>query len=209
MSAHSGTAASISVAPGSAITTGNRLVVLVGAWNSGGPTAKSVTDSAGNTYVELTHFKAPDLTEMSIWTAPITKGGGTKPTITATPTGSADLGIAVTEYSGLSPVADATVVDQMAQASGTTGGATTVHSGVTAATSANNELALGFYVDSGFGDGLSAGSGFTQRTNASPTGDMEFLAEDQLVGQGTTPNAGAGTGANTVWLMATVVLKHA
>ena len=70
-----------------------------------------------------------------------------------------------------------------------------------------NELALGFYVDSGFGDTLSAGSGYTSRVNVSNTGDIELLAEDQLAGAGATPNAAAGTGPNTTWLMATIVLK--
>ena len=35
-----------------------------------------VTDSAGNSYTELLHFKASDKTEMSVWTAPITDGRG-------------------------------------------------------------------------------------------------------------------------------------
>jgi hypothetical protein len=41
-----------------------------------------------------------------------------------------------------------------------------------------------------------------------PTSDMELLAEDQSAGLGSTPNATAGTGASTAWLMATIVLKH-
>jgi hypothetical protein len=178
-------------------------------WNSGGPTANSVTDSAGNTYVKLTQFKASEKTEMSVWTAPITKGGGTRPTITATPSGAADLGIQVLEYSGLSTAPDATVVDQLKTATGTTAAsAATVQSGATAATTAANELALGFYLDSGFGDSLTSGTGFTQRANISPTSDIEFLVEDQISALGATPNAGVRTGARTTWLMATVVLKH-
>ena len=196
--------------PSAAITTGNRLVVLVGVWNNSGPTANSVTDSAGNTYVKLAQFKASDKTEMSVWTAPITKGGGTRPTVTATPSGSADLGIQVLEYSGLSPVADATVLDQLKTATGTTGSSpATVQSGTTAATTASNELALGFYLDSGFGDTLAAGAGFTRRGNVSRTSDMEFLAEDQTAVLGGTPNAGVATAGGTTWLMATVVLKDA
>ena len=38
---------------------------------------------------------------------------------------------------------------------------------------------------------------------------MELLAEDQVVGRGATPNASVTTGANTYWLMSTVVLKNA
>jgi hypothetical protein len=144
---------------------------------------------------------------MSGWTAPVTAGGGTRPTITVKPTSRADTGAAALEYSGLSTVADATVVDQMAHTSGKTSGAASVSSGATAATTAANELALGLYADSGFGDTLSSGSGYTSRVNVSNTGDMELLAEDQVVGAGATPNASAGTGASTYWLMATIVLK--
>jgi hypothetical protein len=38
---------------------------------------------------------------------------------------------------------------------------------------------------------------------------MELLIEDQGVGQGATPTATVRTGAQTPWLMATLVLKHA
>jgi hypothetical protein len=186
------------------------MVVEVGVWNKSGATASSVSDSAGNSYVELLHFKASDGTEMSVWSAPITAGGGTKPTITVKPTSSADLGIAASEYSGLSTVADATVVDQSAHTSGTTGAAATVASGATAASTAANELAVGFYADSGFGDTLTTGTGWTRRSNISSTSDMELLTEDQtLTNSGATPNATTGTGANTTWLMATVVFKAA
>jgi len=84
-----------------------------------------------------------------------------------------------------------------------------VQSGATPAATAAGELALGFYVDSGFGDTLTAGSGFTQRGNVSKAGDMEFLAEDATAALGATPNAAVGTGAKTIWLMATVLFKTA
>jgi hypothetical protein len=207
--AHGLNKTSLAVTPTANVTAGNRLVVLVGIWASARPTARTVTDSANNTYVEVLHFTASDGTEMSVWTAPVTNGGGTKPTITATPTATADVGVTVLEYSGLSSVADATVVDQAAQATGTTTGSATVSSGPTSATTGSNELALGLYVDSGFGDSLTAGAGYTARTNVSPAGDMEMLAEDQVLNAaGATPNAGFGTGPSTVWLAATVVFKH-
>jgi hypothetical protein len=200
---------SVAVATTSNVTVGDRIVVEVAIWNASSATASSVTDSAGNTYTELLHFTAADHTEMSVWTAPITKGGGAKLTVTAKPTSSADVGLAVVEYSGLSTVSDATVVDQKAQSTGTTAGAATVASGASPATATGNELAVGFYADSGFGDSLTPGSGWTQRANVSPTGDMEFLVEDAVVGQGATPNATIGTGASTPWLTAVVVFKHA
>ena len=207
---HGAAVTSLAVTPGSSVASGNRLVVVAGVWSSAGATTAHVSDSAGNTYVELLHFKASDGTEMSVWTAPITSGGGTKPTVTVTPSAKADVGVAVSEYSGLSSVGDASVVDQLADSTGTTSSAATVSSGPTAATASGNELALGMYVDSGFGDSLTAGSGWTQRSSVSKTSDMEVLTEDQaLASAGATPNASVGTGAHTIWLMATVVLKAA
>ena len=149
VAAHSPGATSLLVTPSTAVTTGNRLVVLAGIWASGGPTAKTVTDSAGDTYTEVLHFKASDGTEMSVWTAPIT-AGGSKPTITVTPTAKADIGVEALEYSGLSTAAGTAAVDQLAYTSGTTGAsAATVQSGATPATTAANELALGFYAGLG------------------------------------------------------------
>ena len=74
-----------------------------------------------------------------------------------------------------------------AHATGTTSGAATVSSGATPATTGGGELALGFYADSGFGDTLTPGTGFTARVNVSPTSDMELLVEDQAVGAGRHP----------------------
>jgi hypothetical protein len=185
-------------------------VVEVGIWGSPTRTAKTVTDSAGNTYTELLHFAASDKTELSVWSAPITAGGGTKPVVKVTPSGSADVGATVLEYAGLSSAAGAAAVDQLVTATGSTGaGAATVSSGPTAATTADGELAMGFYADSGFGDTITTGSGFTSRVNVSATSDMEFAVEDKTVALGSTPNSSFGTGATTPWLVATVVFKHA
>jgi len=204
-----GHAGSLTVTPGSAVTAGNRMVVEVGVWNASHATASSVTDSAGNSYTELTHFTASDGTELSVWTAPITAGGGTKPTITAKVSSTADIGVAALEYAGLSAAAGSAVLDVQAHAAGTTGAAATVSSGAPPATTGGGELAIGFYADSGFGDTLTPGSGYTGRVNVAPTPDMELLVEDQVVAQGATPAATAGTGPNTPWLMATLVFKHA
>ncbi len=210
VSAHSTNVTSVKLTPTSAITSGNRIVVLVGVWNATAATAKSVTDSAGNTYTEVLHYTGTDHTEESVWTAPITAGGATKPTITVTPTAKADVGAIASEYSGLSTAAGTAAVDQISHATGTTTKAATVASGATAPTSGSNELAIGMYVDSGFGDTLTAGSGFAQRANASPASDMELLSEDQaLPATAATPNATAGTGASTVWLLSTVVFNGA
>jgi Domain of unknown function (DUF1929)/Fibronectin type III domain len=211
VSSHVSVATSLSVTTTAPVTAGNRLVVETAAWSSNHATMASVTDSAGDQFTEVLHYAASDGTEMSAWTAPVTAGGGTQPTITATPTSRADVGVAVLEYSGTSVVADASVVDQLAHATGTTAkAAAKVSSGATPATTAANELAIGFYADSGFGDALTAGSGWTPRVNVSDTSDTELLAEDQYqTAAGATPNASVSTGAKTVWLMATVVLKAA
>ena len=203
------TAATATVTPTANVTAGNRLVVEVGVWNASAATASAVTDSAGNTYTKVTSFAASDDTEMSIWTAPITNGGGTKPAITARVTSSADIGVAVLEYAGLSSAAGLGSVDTQSHAVGkTAGAAATVGSGATPATTAPGELALGFYVDSGFGTALVGGTGYTVRTNVSPNNTMDLLVEEQLLpAAGATPNATARTGANTHWLMATVVFQ--
>ncbi|MGN6406297.1 fibronectin type III domain-containing protein [Sinomonas sp.] len=208
-SAHAANVSSLAVTPGSAVAAGDRLVVAVGVWNSSSATTASVADSAGNTYTELVHFAASDHTELSIWSAPITAGGGTRPTVTAKPTSSADVGLSVVEYSGLSTAGGVSAMDVHAQGSGTTSASGTVASGATPATTGDGELAFGAYVDSGFGDTLGGGQGFTVRTNTSKTSDMEFVDEDTVVGSGAAPNASFTTGANTVWLAATVVLKNA
>jgi hypothetical protein len=206
-STHVAAASSISVTPSAPLGTGNRLVVEVGVWSSAKATTASVTDTAGDTFTEVSHFTGPDNTEQSVWTAPITAGAGNSPTVTATFSGTAAAAITALEYSGLSTAAGSAAVDQTATASGTTSSAATVSSGATAATTGGNELAVGFYSDSGFGDTLTGGSGYTVRTNISDTSDMEILAEDQVVAAGATPAATVGTGAKTTWEMATVVFK--
>ena len=207
VSAHASAQTSVSVTMPANVTSGNRLVVEVADWSSGHATAASVTDSAGDTFTELTTETGSDGAQLSVWTAPITQSGGTKPVIMAKPTAKADMGIAVLEYSGLSTAAGAGAVDQMASATGTTSSARAVSSGSTSATTAPNELAIGFYADSGFGDTLTADPGYTGRVNVSPAGDIELFAEDTVVGQGATPAPSVSTGAATIWEMATVVFK--
>jgi hypothetical protein len=204
-----GHAGSLAVTAGSAVTAGDRMVVEVGTWNSSGATTSSVTDTAGNTYTELTHFQGADRTELSVWTAPVTAGGGTKPVITAKATSAADIAVAALEYAGLSTAAGTSVLDVQSHATGTTGGAATVSSGATPAVTGTGELAIGLYADSGFGDTLTPGTGYTGRINLAPAADMELLAEDQPASQGATPNATTSTGPGTTWLMTTLVLKHA
>lgn len=208
VSDHKVNTGSLAVTPSSGVGGGNRLVVEVGVWSVNNATAKSVTDSVGDAFTEVSHFAAADGTEQSVWTVPITAATGSRPIIIATTTSTADIGIAALEYSGLSPAAGLAAIDTQAHAAGKTGtSAVTVQSGATAAAAADNELAVGFYNDSGFGDALTPGAGFFSRVNVSPTNDMEFVVEDKLIGAGTIANAGVGTGKATYWTMNTVVFK--
>jgi hypothetical protein len=207
VSGRSTSGATLQLTPASPIASGNRIVVTAGVWSSAGATISAVTDAAGNTYTKITSLKASENTEMSVWTAPITAGDGTQPAISVTATGSADIGAAALEYGGLSSAAGAAAVDTFKTATGTSAATGFVTSGPTAALTGDNELALGFYVDSGFGRTLGADPSYTERVNVSPTPDMEFLDEDALPLRGDTPAARVSTGANTPWLMATVVFK--
>ena len=200
-------ASTLQLTPASVINAGDRMVVMAGVWSSAPATISAVTDSAGNTYTKVTSVKASDNTELSVWSAPITAGGGTRPTITVTATGSADIGAAALEYSGLSTASGAAAVDAFKAATGTSSAAGFVTSGPTPALTGDNGLAMGFYADSGFGRTLSADPTYTERVNVSPTSDMEFVAEDALPLRGDTPAARVSTGANTPWTMATVVFN--
>jgi hypothetical protein len=204
---NSATGSSMQITPGSAITVGNRMVVMAGVWSFSAATISSVNDAAGNTYTKVASVKASDDTELSVWTAPITAGGGTKPAITITATASADIGAAASEYSGLSAAAGAAAVDQLKTATGTATAAGFVTSGPTPALTGDNGLAVGFYADSGFNRTLSADPSYSERVNVSPRGDMEFVTEDALPLRGDTPAARVSTGSNTPWTMATVVFK--
>lgn len=198
---------SLTVTPTSAITAGDRLIAEVGVSNSSGATAQTVSDSAGDTYTELEHFASPSGVEMSVWTAPITAGGGTRPTITVTPTSDAKVSLAALEYSGLSQATGNGVLDTATTSDGTTSSAGAVATGGTHPASGNHELALGLYLDAGSTDTLATGTGYAQRVNVGENTAMEFLVEDQTVSAGATPSASATTGANTAWLMSTLLLK--
>jgi N,N-dimethylformamidase beta subunit-like, C-terminal/Domain of unknown function (DUF4082)/Concanavalin A-like lectin/glucanases superfamily/Fibronectin type III domain/Viral BACON domain/Bacterial Ig domain len=207
VSGRSGTGTTLQLTPASAITSGNRLIVMAGVWSAGNATISGVTDAAGNTYTKVTSIAAADDTELSVWSAPITAGGGTRPAITITATGSADIGGAALEYSGLSSASGAAAVDASKAATGTSSGTGFVTSGPTAALAGDNGLAMGFYVDSGFNRTLTSDPSYTERVNVSPTTDMEFVAEDALPLRGDTPAARVSTAGVTPWSMATVVFK--
>jgi hypothetical protein len=209
-SAYSDTTQQLVLRAKTALIAGDRMVVETSTWGKGARVA-GITDSAGDHYTELISHVAADGTELSVWTAPVTGGGTAAPTITVTPDSTADVGAVAVEYSGLSTAAGARAVDQIAVATGTTGGhATVIGSGATNPTTKSNELAVGLYADSGFGDILTPNHHFTERANISRTSTMmEQLVEDRVVTDGARPDATVRSGARTPWLMATVVFRPA
>jgi hypothetical protein len=209
VSGRSTSGSTLQLTPASPIASGDRLMVLTGVWSSGRATISGVTDSAGNVYTRATSVTASEDTQLSVWTAPVTAGDGTRPTITVTATGSADIGAAALEYAGVSTAAGTGSIDALKTATATSAVNGFVTSGATTALTADNELVMGFYVDSGFGRNLVADPAYTERVNVSPTPDMEFVVEDSLANRGDTPAARVSTGANTPYSMATVVFKNA
>jgi len=158
-------------------------------------------------FTKVATVTASDRTQLTVWTA-VVATGGTRPVITAKASGTADLGVAALEYSGLSTAAGAAAVEQQATGTATTAGAGVVRPASTTPLSADGELVVGFYVDSGFNTALSGDAGFTGRVNLSPNRNMDLLVQDAVLNTGATPAAGVTTGASTVWLAATVVFRH-
>ena len=205
---------SIAATPAGNLTAGNRLVVMVGVKNTTTTTAQSVTDSAGNSYVRVAQFRGAGsdaTTEMSVWTAPITAGAGTRPIVTARSSSSATMAITVTEYAGLSTASGLTAVDQSRTAAGSSRLSGTAQSGATGATTATGEVAVGFYLDGGPSRTISAGSGYTARVTGAGNSSMEYYIADQTIWpSGTTANAQFAISSFTTmpWLAATVVFKR-
>jgi YD repeat-containing protein len=198
---------SVTLTPTTALTAGNRLIVQVGVWGNSPATAASVTDSTGETFTKVLDVTASDGTQLSLWTAVVAGGGGAKPTITVTPSRTADVGVVAAEYSGLST--NGTGVDQTASATGTTTTAGTISSGSAGPVAGANELAVGLYADSGFGSTLTAGSGWTQRANISGASDLDLLLQDQTLTAGASVASTTGTGASTPWDAGVVLFQPA
>ena len=151
--------------------------------------------------------RPPSNTEESVWTAPITAGGGTQ---------AGDHGHAERQGRRRGERCRSTRGSRPRPAPRRSTGphrrrraprrrAGTVASGATAATTAGNELAVGMYVDSGFGDTL---DGRSRLHRSAPTSRRRLEHRPARPRtrcwrrSGATPNATAGAGANTVWLMA-------
>lgn len=141
------------------ITSGNRILLCI-ATNGGSNATGTIgtpSDSAGNTYTKLVGNSLNDATfgflvRAEIWSAPITVGGGTKPTITVTASGAStdlSLGFAAAEYSGLSTASGTSCLDTSATATGIVQSTADVSAGTTAAAGATGELVVSFIADGG------------------------------------------------------------
>ena len=116
--AHVHNASSASVVLPTSVAGNDRLVVEVGVWSGSRATASGVTDSLGDTYVQVLNFTASDGTELSVWTAPV-PSAAVEPAITVKPSPQQTSASRSLDYAGLSTVTDATVLDKSAQATGT------------------------------------------------------------------------------------------
>lgn len=203
-------ATSVSATMGAAVAAGDRIVVAVRVDSS--PNAAlvgTVTDSAGNTYTK--HVTAQNnrpggyQSQVTIWSAVVSAGAGTKLAVTATATSSADISIATAEYAGLSSVSGAVEVDVVAGA----GGVSTSNpaSGPTAPVAAANELAVGAYGDGGSGATIGAGSGWTMHGNNSPNVIGTIALEDQTEAAGSQANAQFTNSSPSSWAAAVVVFR--
>ena len=199
------TATTATVTPTTNVTAGNRLIVEVGVWTASSATTAAVSDSAGTPTPKVTSVRGRQ-DEMSIWTAPITNGRRHQPPSTA----HADLAgrprrRRASSTRGLSSApgsARSTPRATPSQDWGARDARLRRHSGVDDA----RRLALGFYVDSGW----SAGPVATRRLQVGrrvAQQHEDLLAEEQpLRPRGAMPETRpCAAGANTDWLMATVV----
>jgi hypothetical protein len=186
---------------------GDRLVVEASVWGRDARAA-TVTDSAGDHYTELLTRRAPDGTELSVWTAPVTSTRGSRRVIRVVPSAEADVGAVAVEYSGLSSARGPRAVDSISSATGDTHGAALVHVRGRQGARADRELAVGVYADSGSGDVIRPGRGWTARVDTPPThSSMQMLIEDRVLRRGVRPRAATGIGPRTSWLMGLVVFR--
>ena len=181
----------------------------VGVWSSGNATASAVTDSAGDTYTELTTSRRPTIPSRACGPrrsppAPARSPPSRSPR-RPTPT-SARRARVLGPVGGGRPRRRRPVED----GTGTTGAARRgvvrrhrgEHRGGRAGARLLRRLRVRELAD--------RRPGYSVRTNVSPTGDMEFLAQDQVLGAaGATANPVTHTGGSTPWLAATLVLKSA
>ncbi|MGE5057516.1 MAG: beta strand repeat-containing protein [Acidobacteriota bacterium] len=176
--------ATVSVSYGSAQTSGDLNVVVVG-WNDSTSMVQSVRDSAGNTYSLAIGPTIGTALSQSIYFASNIVGGANTVTVTFNQA-AAFPDIRILEYKGIN------VVDV---AAGASGNSTTSSSGV-ATTNVASELIFG--ANTVATKTKSAGTGFTSRVLTAPDGD---IAEDKVVTAISSNNATATLSSAGPWVM--------
>ena len=157
------------------ITTGNRLFYAV---HGSGTAVTSVADSAGNTYALI--YSDSNLV---IYAATITAGGGGTVTVTGTNTGGTSAAVILAEYSGVAGPVDVSVGTATATSN-------TPTSAATAATTGANELVIGVGTMIGANPTITGGTGYTLRTSFTLTTQYSIAWEDEDSGSsGTTQTA--------------------
>jgi chitodextrinase len=191
--------ASVSVTYSSAQVAGDLNVVVIG-WNDTTATVKSVTDTAGNSYVLAvgpTQFSGA-LSQSIYYAKNIAAAAPKANALTVAFNGSASSAdIRIIEYSGLDP---ANPLDVVAAASGKSSTSATP----SATTTSPNDLLVGANIVVSMTTG--PGKGFTQRVITAPDGD---IAEDMTVTAAGNYTASASLNSAASWVMQMVAFRAA
>jgi hypothetical protein len=197
---NTGTPTSSTIQPDSNITTGNTLILAI--CIDADRTVSSITDTAGNTWSKAVERSQGGMSSatVSVWYAPITAGGGTRPTITITPSSGANHGAILREYSGLA----ASPLDQT-QSNSSTSTTTSQTSNATGTTTQADELVVGAMQcrSSSTTFTVTAGSGYGNLANIT-TNFMRPSMEDKIVSATGTQEATFTTSENTTAYAAAV-----
>jgi hypothetical protein len=175
------------------VTAGNLIVLNV--LGGGFSTLTSVTDTAGNSYTDVTANNSGSTAYSHLWYA-VAKTTGS---ITITQTGnSANRGLVAQEYTNISNA----VPDRIISATGTS---TTASSGATAATVASPELVIGMGMWSSATASLGAGFANLNQVNS---GSGVFGALESKVAVGLAAQTSTfGLSASNNWYATTVTFK--
>lgn len=213
----------LTLAFGSNVATGNRIMVLSAGHSTVTPSIAedpTISHTGTATVDSWTSLIGPittndgSLGRARIWTGKVTAGGSMSVVATRAGTDTGwGLGLAIAEYSGLSAAAGAAAMDTSASktvAAGAGTGTDAYTSGNTGTTTGANELVFGGWMDDGYGSTVTAGTGFTRRDSGTG-GEIPVKIEDKSSGASGATQAATWTTTNGAELNAVlcVVMKLA
>jgi hypothetical protein len=195
-----GTATSFTVTLPANATIGNRVVLNVsGAINGATPTL-GVTGLGGTWHEDTftTGTRSTFQERGAIWSV-VVSSAATAITISITGGSAANtFGVGnAQEYSGLASAGGAADVDVASSSTAATGTPSTT----TATTTAANELLVGGYADDGANAAKTVGSGFTSRSNNTPSAIYQGVLEDKDSGAAATQTANLTSTTAQLWFM--------